>query len=74
MSFLLFLHATQNLITISLCIRCRFPIQIQNPYVLNNFILCHDAIRNGIKILFYVMIRCFGLIVLFRFLIRYVMD
>jgi hypothetical protein len=101
MSFLLCLHATRNLITTSLCIPCRFPIQIQYAYRLNNFILCHDSIlwtnnfiffsdsirywlnnfilchdsvRNGLNILFYIMIRCYGLIILFRFLIRYLMD
>jgi len=56
----LFLHATQNLITICLCIRCRFPLQIQYAYGLiilfyvmismlwtNNFVLFPDSMRYG---------------------------
>ena len=72
MSFLLFVHATQNLITVSLCIRCRFPFQIQYAYGLNNFILCHDSIRNGLKVLYRDSILWTNNF--FCFLIRYVMD
>ena len=55
---------------LSYFVLCRDSIR----YVLDNFILFRDSISNWLKILLYIMIRCYGLIILFCFLIRYVMD